>query len=384
MNIAQVIPTYLPAVRYGGPIKAVHDLCRHLIARGHRVEVFTTNVDGPNRGEWKPDCVTNLDGVRVHYYPVRTPRRLYYSPEMAESLRERVVEFDLLHLHSAFLYPTLKAARCAARRQVPYVISPRGMLVADLVRRKNYLLKSAWITLFERRTVEQASAVHVTSELEAQELRRFGFALPRVFEVANGLEFPAIDGTASKESNTILFLGRLDWKKGIERLISALGLLKEATLIVAGNDENGYTPKLEELCRKLGVRERVEFIGRVASSEKWRLYRRASVFVLPSLSENLANTVLEAMAMECPVVVTPEVGLADVVDRHGTGIVSVGDPISLATAIGKILEHPEKALEMGRKGRILVTEKFAWKDVAATMECAYAEVIARHERQAVA
>ena len=384
MNIAQVIPTYLPAVRYGGPINAVHDLCRHLVARGHRVEVFTTNVDGPDRTAWKPARVTNLDGVAVHYFPVRAPRRLYYSPEMAEALRERVVEFDLLHLHSAFLYPTLKASRCAARRQVPYVISPRGMLVEDLIRRKNYLLKSAWITLFERRTIEQASAVHVTSELEARELRRFGFALPKVFEAANGLEFPAIDETAPKEPDTILFLGRLDWKKGIERLIAALSALKGATLVVAGNDESGYTLKLEELCTRLGVRERVEFIGRVEGRDKWRLYRRASVFVLPSLSENLANTVLEAMAMECPVVVTPEVGLAGLVERHGAGIVSAGDPLNLAGAIGKILDDPERALEMGRKGRVLVKERFAWKDVAATMERAYAEVIAAHVRQAVA
>jgi glycosyltransferase involved in cell wall biosynthesis len=160
--------------------------------------------------------------------------------------------------------------------------------------------------------------------------------------------------------------------------------LEDARLIIAGNDEAHYIPKLKVLCTQLGVLDRVRFIGPVEGAEKWRLYRQASVFVLPSLSENFANTVLEAMAMECPVVVTPEVGLADVVERHKTGIVSVGAPVSLASAIGEILSEPEMAREMGRKGRTVVAELFSWKDIAATMEGAYSKIIAAHARQEVA
>jgi glycosyltransferase involved in cell wall biosynthesis len=384
VKIAHILPTYLPAIRYGGPIRAVHGLCRHLVARGHQVDVFTTNVDGHDNSEPKTKSVKNIDGVTVQYFPVRTPRRLYYSPEMAMALARRASEFDILHLHSMFLYPTLKAARCAEKMQVPYVISPRGMLVKDLVRRKNFLLKHAWIAMFERRTVEQAAAVHVTSAIEAKEIRKFGFVLPRIFEIANGVEIPSVDGVTSRESNTILFLGRLDWKKGIGRLISALDLLKETHLIVAGNDEVGYTPKLMALSEQLGVADRVEFVGPVDGADKWRLYRRASAFVLPSLSENLANTVLEAMALECPVVVTPEVGLAEVVERHGTGIVTGGDPVSLANAIRTILDNPEKAQAMGRKGRAVVEEKFAWTDIVVEMEREYSEIIDEHESRAVA
>jgi glycosyltransferase involved in cell wall biosynthesis len=121
--------------------------------------------------------------------------------------------------------------------------------------------------------------------------------------------------------------------------------------------------------------DRVDFIGPALGAEKWRLYRQAAVFVLPSYSENLANTVLEAMAMECPVVVTPEVGLADVVVSHRTGVVSSGEPTALANAIRGVLDSPAEALVMGRNGRALVEARYSWSDIAAAMESAYCEIV---------
>lgn len=384
LKIAHIIPTYYPAVRYGGPIRAVHNLCKHLVARGHSVEVFTTNADGDGVLDSRNTNVADIDGVGVQYFPVRQPRRLYYSPDMAKALEMRTAEFDILHLHSTFLYPTLKAARCAISKRVPYVIAPRGMLVKHLVNRKNRILKKAWIALFERRTIEQAAALHVTSALEALEIRKFGFSLPPILEIPNGFEPPAVRPVCARKTETLLFLGRLDRKKGIERLISAMALLDGARLIIAGNDEVGYTPELRALCERLGVSRRVEFAGPVEGDDKWQLYLQATVFVLPSYSENLANTVLEAMAMECPAVVTPEVGLAEVVEQHGAGVVCTGDPDSLADAIRSILENPVAASRMGRNGRAVVERQFRWDDIACDMETAYSDIVAIQLGRAVA
>ena len=384
MRIAHVIPTYVPATRYGGPVQAVHDLCKHLIARGHETHVFTTNVDGPGIVEATSPDVQDVDGVMVQYFPVRSPRRLYYSPEMAIALERRITEFDILHLHSTYLYPTLKAARYAETTRVPYVLSPRGMLVKSLIKKRNFLAKSVWISLFERRTVEHASGVHVTSALEAEELRKFGFCLPPVHTIPNGIIFPTADNQTPRDADSILFLGRINWKKGIEKLICALPLLDSAQLIVAGNDESGHTTKLLKLCTKLGVDNRVRFVGSMVGHDKWQLYRRASVFVLPSLSENLANTVLEAMAMRCPVVVTPEVGLADAVERHGTGLVCEDEPSALANAISYILKNTDAALSMGEKGRRLVEHSYGWGDIAAAMERVYAQIVGVDERRQIA
>src|SRR5215468_8130122 len=162
MRLLHVVPSYLPAVRYGGPIFAVHGLCRALAARGHQVEVFTTNVDGPNNSPVPLETGVELDGVQIRYFPSQKLRRLYWSPPLARGLHARLTNCTLMHLHSVFLWPTWAAARIARTARIPYVISPRGMLVKELIKRKNRLIKAAWIELVEKTNLKGASAIHAT------------------------------------------------------------------------------------------------------------------------------------------------------------------------------------------------------------------------------
>jgi glycosyltransferase involved in cell wall biosynthesis len=97
--------------------------------------------------------------------------------------------------------------------------------------------------------------------------------------------------------------------------------------------------------------------------------------VLPSISENFGNVVLEALAAGTPVVVTPEVGLAADVEAAGAGIVTPSDPPRLAAALRELLRDPARREEMGRRGRALVEERFTWPRVAEEMEAAYRGVI---------
>ena len=191
MKILHVVPTYYPAVRYGGPIRSVHGLASALAAQGHNVHVYTTNVDGEGVLPVPLDRPARLDGVTVWYFATSVGRRLYRSPGMRQALGLNVASFDIVHLHSVFLWPTSVAAQAARKAGVPYVLSPRGMLVGDLIRRRSSLAKRAWIALFERRNIEEAAAVHLTSEIEASELRALGFRCARLAVVANGIELPS-------------------------------------------------------------------------------------------------------------------------------------------------------------------------------------------------
>src|ERR1700745_981289 len=113
MRILHVVPTYYPAVRYGGPIVAVHGLCRALAARGHELHVFTTNVDGTGITATPIATPVDLDGVQIRYFPCPLLRRLYWSPALGQALRDEIATFRLVHLHSVFLWPTWAAARAA-------------------------------------------------------------------------------------------------------------------------------------------------------------------------------------------------------------------------------------------------------------------------------
>src|SRR5262249_43069674 len=214
MKILHVVPTYYPAIRYGGPIRSVHGLASAQAAQGHDIHVYTTNVDGDGVLPVPLDRSTRLDGVNVWYFATSFGRRIYWSPKMREALALNIKNFDILHLHSVFLWPTSAAAQAARKARVPYVLSPRGMLVPDLIRRKSSLAKLAWICLFERRNIEHAAAIHLTSEVEAMDLRALGLRCKRSTVVPNGIDPPAtsIDRLSPRYSNRprrpfVLFLG---------------------------------------------------------------------------------------------------------------------------------------------------------------------------------
>ena len=384
VRLLHIVPTYLPATRYGGPIYSVHALCAALARRGHEVHVFTTNVDGPNVSPVPLGAPVDMDGVRVTYFPTGMGRRLYRSPDMAAALRAGIAGFDVAHLHSVFLWPTAVGAAAARRANVPCVISPRGMLVGDLVRRKSRLAKTAWITLIERRNLAGAAAIHVTADVEAEEIRRLGLPARRIEVIPNGIDLPPPEAIAAAsrvkalaDRPMVLSLGRVNWKKGLDRLIPAMSHVPGARLVIAGNDEENYQPTLEALARESGVADRVTFSGEVLGDAKWELVASADIFALPSYSENFGNAVLEAMACGVPVAVTPEVGLAPSVAAAGAGLVLPGDPKVFGEALAGLLADPERRRAMGEAGRRAAVEQFSWDAVASSMSALYGELTRR-------
>ena len=360
MRLLHVVPTYLPATRYGGPIFAVHGLCRALARRGHEVHVFTTNVDGGGVSDVPLNCPVEMDGVRVHYFASQF-RRLYYSGSMRKALRTFVPLCDVVHVHSVFLWPTTAAGRVAGRAGVPYAVSPRGMLVPELIRRKSRLAKSMWLRMVERQTLREAAFIHFTSQRELDDARQLDLPLPSPAIVPNGIDLPPL-ANAPRDERLLVFLGRINWKKGLDRLIEAMRRV-DARLVIAGNDEENYAATLPRA-------ENVEFVGVVSGEAKNALLARAAALVLPSLSENFGNVVLEAMAQATPVVVTPEVGLARDVEAAGAGVVTSAE--GLAAALNALLADRAQREEMGRRGRALVEARFTWERVAAEMEEHYA------------
>jgi glycosyltransferase involved in cell wall biosynthesis len=382
LRILHVIPHYYPAVRYGGPIRSVHGLASASAVLGDDVHVFTTNVDGGGVVAAPTGVPVDRDGVKVWYFPISTGRRIYRSVAMQRALDAALPTFDIAHIHYIWVWPTVSAAATARKHGVPYILAPRGMLVADLIRRKSMLAKRLWLTLFTKRDIEQAAAIHVTSLSEANSLRGLGLSFRRVEIVENGTDFPAEEKPASGAASQlllsrpyILFLGRISWKKGLDRLLRALALVEGVDLVIAGYDENGYSEEMRRLAAELGLADRVHFAGPVEDDMKWTFIRSALCLVLPSYNENFGMAVLEAMAVGCPAVVTEEVGLADVVRESGGGIVTPGDPHLLAQAIASVIASPEKRLAMGMAGIRTAQERYGWQSSAKAMQAVYLQCL---------
>jgi glycosyltransferase involved in cell wall biosynthesis len=326
-----------------------------------------------------------MDGVRIRYFSCPLFRRLRWAPALGRALQQEITNFDIVHLHSVFQWPTWAAARAARNVGVPYVLSPRGMLVKELIARRSRLAKTTWISLVERSNIDRAAIVHLTSHLEAAEIGRFGWQLSRVAVIPNGIDEPvscvgevAADVQAIAAGQPlVLFLGRLSWVKGIDRLLHAFERTRTGILAIVGPDDENITPKLVKLAVELGIVDRVRIMPRsVIGREKEYLFSSARLFVLSSYSESFGNTVLEAMRRGVPVVVTPEVGLAQIVRESGGGLVVSGESGPLSEAISRLILDPALARSMGAAGQLRAMQ-YNWSVIATQMEAMYKRLLSR-------
>ncbi len=383
MRLLHVVPTYLPAVRYGGPIRSVHALCRELAAAGHDVHVFTTSVDGPSDSDVPLMTPVDVEGVKVTYFPSRVLRRLYWSPPMGRALAAETAGFDAVHLHSVFLWPILAGARAARAQGVPYVISPRGMLVPELIRRKSRWVKEAWIRLVDRPNLEAAAAVHATSTIEARHIASFGWRLPPIAMIPHGVDDPPAPSKAALSPDVaaaiaggpmVLSFGRLSWEKGLDRVIAALPEAPVVRAVMAG-DDGGHAGFLAQEAARLGVADRVTIIARhVSGPDKEALFAAARLFAMTSLSENFGIAAFEAMRRGVPVLATPDVGMSEIVRDTRAGLVVDPTPSAIAAGLREMFADPALCRRRGEAGQTHVIDHYGWPAVARRMAELYRSI----------
>lgn len=388
MKILHLVPSYWPAFPRGGPIWSVHNLNKLLVKNGFDVTVYTTNIDIKN-GDVQLNQENNVDGVKVYYFPL-TWQPWQYSSALHKKLKETIKDFDLVHITSTFLSVSTLGAYYAKKFNVPYIISPRGNLMKGALEHNSFK-KNLYMFLIEKGNLSGADAIHFTTDLEKNEYIATRLPLKKAILISNHLSIENSDKAKSnqnfrqkynisKDSKVILFLGRINWKKGFDTLIPAFAevLKKEpkAKLVIAGrrNDED-YRFSIEKMIKKEGIGHSVIFTDMILGADKNSALEESDVFVLPSYSENFAMAVLEAMAMGLPVVITEGVGIASWVEKAQAGIVIKKDKDELANSILKILKDPISAKKMGEAGKKLVQEEFSEEKVAEKWIRAYNDLI---------
>lgn len=380
MRILFFAPNYLPATRYGGPIASSHGLAKALVRLGHEVHVFTTNVDGPGVLDVPLGDPVTIDGVQVRYFSVSTPKRIYHCPTMARVIDTEIGSFDVVHVNGVYLWPGPRIAKAAERSEVPVVISPRGMLVPELIAGKSAVVKRLWIALKERPHLANAAAIHVTSDEEWEGVCRLGLDLAPVVVLGNGVD-PPIELPSSAESDEmwsgipsgrrVAFLGRLDWTKGIELAIDAVRAIPDAFLLIAGPDQIGLRHSLEPRLLRPDGSVAGRFTGPVEGPRKWALLAGADVLVAPSIKESFGMSVAEALSIGTPVVCTHGVGAAAIVARTDPTAVVERTPVALARALAGLLDDDERRRRAGAEGRRIMASEYTWDAIALGMAEVY-------------
>lgn len=380
MRILLYAPNYLPATRYGGPVQSSHGLAKALVELGHEVHVFTTNVDGPSLLDVPVETAIELDGVIVRYFGLSLPERIYYSPGMGRAIDAEIGTFDVVHINGMFLWPGPRTTRAAQRAGVAYVVSPRGMLVPELIAAKSSRAKRLWIQLFERSGLASAAAIHVTSADEADSLRGLGLDLAPLAIIGNGVDLPK-DLPSSDDiehiwagiprGRRIVLLGRLDWTKGVDLAIDAVAKVPDAFLLIAGHDQIGLRKVLESRLSK------GRFLGPVEGKRKWALLAGADVLLASSIKESFGISVAEALAIGTPVVCTAGVGAAPIVASIDSQCVVLRTREAIAETLTSLLSDATRRKAYGRRSRALMAADYTWLTVARRMEEVYTAAIAK-------
>lgn len=314
----------------------------------------------------------------VGWWPLGLSPRLW---KLVDSLANHV---DVVHLHGLRNLLGRRTRVAALSAGKPLVISPHGQL-EPWVLRQRFWRKMIVDPLWERRNLRAASLLHATSVPECEHIRGYGMTNPVAVvpagvnpnqfltepdPLAIAARFPVLAG-----KRLLLFHSRLIPRKGLFALAEAWGRLAprfpEWQLAVAGFDEHGFRRKVVAAIERAGVKDRTTFVGELRDPWRVRMLASASLFVLPTFSENFGIVVLEALASGCPVVTTTGTPWSMLPER-GCGWWVDAEPPSLAGALADAMSRSDKELRiMGQRGRALVESDFTWQSVANQMHQVY-------------
>ena len=381
MRVVHVVQRYHPAV--GGAETHVREVAREQARRGHEVVVATS----AHPGEPADALVREADGthVRVRRFPARQFRGDYLFPPwlpmrgLEAFLKEQ--DPDLYHAHS-YRFATLEhAARAARATGRPLVVTAHGFYppenpVVALARLRYDALRG-------RRVLRAASRLVAVTRHEVDHYARLGVDPTKVDVVPNGIPPEALepgDGARFRkrhgldEGPLVLFLARLGHDKGVRDLVAAAPELlrrhPRATIALCGRDA-GARPGAEKLARRLGVAERVRFLGPVDDPRD--AYAACDAFCLPSHYEAFGIVYLEAMAQGKPVVGSTAGGIPEAVADAGL-LVPPRRPDALAGALARLLEDATLRRDLGRRG-LARAKGLLWKDVVDRLEETYGRAL---------
>jgi glycosyltransferase involved in cell wall biosynthesis len=300
-------------------------------------------------------------------------------------LGQHAHEYDVAHIHALFSPISSMAATVARQQGLPYVLRPLGTLdPADLQKKRQ--LKQLYAAALEKRNLAGAAAVHFTTDQEAKISERFGVQTKDwVFPL--GVVLPETEEVNLRDRHNIpadrpiiLFMSRIDKKKGLDLLIPALEKLvtegQEFAFVLAGGNpqEPEYEAQIQQQIADSVIADRAHVIGFVSGSDKTAWLKTADISVLPSYYENFGIAVAEAMAVGTPVVISDQVHIWEDVKQAQAGWICGCNVESLAQSLRESLQDSVERKQRGIHAQELVLQKYSWDAIATQMMTAYREI----------
>lgn len=388
MKVLHIIPSIAP-IR-GGPSQAVLAIVSALRNLDIEAEIVTTNDNGNSLLDVPLCRKTQYQQIPVWFFDRFSPkthslREFAFSSQLTSWLWRNITNYDLLHIHAIFSYPSTIAMYIARLKHIPYICRPLGQLCQWSLQ-QGYQKKQAYLSLIERANLNGSQALHFTSEQEQQEavilnLKCPSFILPH--GIAIGHQIPEARSKlrhqleVTENEPIILFLSRLHPKKGLNYLIPALGKLTDQsfTFVLAGNGDAEYEIEVKNLLHQHNIYTRTHWVGFVEGEYKNLLLQGADIFALTSHSENFGIAVLEALGAGIPALVTPGVALASVLKQEQIGYITDLNIDAITLSIEYCLNNLPELKHKGDRARQVILEQYTWDNIAIKMSKIYQTIL---------
>lgn len=380
-------PRFPPAI--GGMEEHVYSVSIELRKRGHKVMVITSDeVD-----EKRKDAVRQMEvmnGVEVYRRPLlfrKAMREYWFLSDVTAILSK--LKPDVVHTNGYRCGSSCIATYWCRRNNVPVVFTPHGIYPSRSF--VNYLIKTVYDYSFGNLLLKSSDKITALTEHNRQLLLKLGAPEERIVLIPNGVDANKYDKARqhnekiSKEKldgPVLLYVGRIDWNKGLERVIEALPALTKSfshiKFLLVGPDYSGHAENLLALAKKMGVSKSVVMTGEVSEEQKSFYYSVADVFVLPSLYEGLSLSLLEAMASSLPIVATKSGGPGDILvnDVHAL-LMNDCSALEISSLVSTIFGDSRLARRMGKNAFDLVSKEFSLDRVVDKTEILYNEACNR-------
>ncbi|NCR42038.1 MAG: glycosyltransferase [Microcystis aeruginosa W13-11] len=386
MKILQIVPSI--SLVYGGPSQMVLGLSAALAQLGQEVTIITTDSNG-DTGQAPLDVPLGVpvsqNGYQIYYFPCSPFRRYKFSLDLFTWLANRAKDYDIAHIHALFSPVSSISALIARYRQLPYILRPLGTLdPADLQKKRQ--LKQIYANFLEKPNLAAAAAIHFTSQQECQTAERFNIktkdiVIPLGVDFFNSQALPVTGFDLPENKPIILYMSRLDPKKGLDLLLPSLERLLEKGLdfhfVLAGGNpqDREYENRIKNRIERSILGKNTTITGFVTGEVKDSLLARADLFVLPSYYENFGIAVAEAMAAGIPVVISDRVDLHPAVAVAAAGWVTACQLEDLTNTLATAITNPEIRQQRGKNARDLVLNQYSWSAITEQLLTVYQDLV---------
>jgi glycosyltransferase involved in cell wall biosynthesis len=389
MKILQIVPSV--SLVYGGPSQMVLGLSKALADEGIDLTLITTNSNG-DQGQPPLDVPLETpikqDGYEIIYFHCSPFNRYKFSLGLLGWLINHASEYDLAHIHALFSPVSTAAATIARWKGLPYILRPLGTLdPADL--RKKQQFKQIYGHLLEKPNLAGAAGIHFTSQKECDVSSRFGvktndLVVPLGVQLPHQLPPLGIirqELGISPHKLLLLFMSRIEPKKGLDLLIPALetllnqGLDFHFVLAGANPQDRNYENYIKEMVHNSSLAKWTTITGFVKGDFKLGLLQDADLFVLPSYYENFGIAVVEAMAVASPVVISNQVYIWQEIDNARAGWICNCNYEDLTAQLKLAMNANNELKKRGLNAAMLVKEKYSWPAIACQMIQVYRRLV---------